>query len=91
MTDLIDIGVNLTHESFERDQADVLRAAQDAGVRRMIVTGTSVTESLRALELAEAHPAPVFYRGRPSHNASHFDDHGAMPGPGCVGTRSGSP
>ena len=76
MTDLIDIGVNLTHESFERDRADVLQAAQDAGVRRMILTGTSVTESVRALELAEAHPGHLFSTaGVHPHNASHFDDH----------------
>ena len=76
MMDLVDIGVNLTHESFERDQADVLRAARDAGVRRMIVTGTSVTESVRALELAEAHPGRLFSTaGVHPHNAAGFDEH----------------
>ena len=43
MLDLIDIGVNLTHESFAADRDAVLERAAAAGVRRLIVTGTSVT------------------------------------------------
>ena len=76
MMDLIDIGANLTHESFDRDRDDVLRRARDAGVSRLIVTGTSVTESVRALELAEAHPGQLFSTaGVHPHNASGFDAH----------------
>ena len=59
MTDLVDIGANLTHESFDRDRDEVLRQARDAGVRRLIVTGTSVTESVRALELARTYPGTL--------------------------------
>ena len=71
---LIDIGVNLTHESFDRDRAEVLRQARAAGVRRMIVTGTSVTESARALELAQTHPGQLFSTaGVHPHNAAQFD------------------
>ena len=74
MKDLVDIGVNLTHESFDRDRDDVLRRAGAAGVRRMIITGTSVTESVRALELAEACPGELFSTaGVHPHNASRFD------------------
>ena len=76
MKNLIDIGVNLTHESFDRDRAEVLRQARAAGVRRMIVTGTSVTESVRALELAEAYPGQLYSTaGVHPHNASRFDAH----------------
>ena len=76
MMDLIDIGVNLTHESFERDREEVLAQARAVGVRRMIVTGTSVTESVRALELAEAHPGQLYATaGVHPHNASGFDEH----------------
>lgn len=72
--DLIDIGANLTHESFDRDRAEVLREARTAGVRRMILTGTSVTGSVRALELANTYPGQLFSTaGVHPHNASGFD------------------
>ena len=38
---LIDIGANLTHDSFDHDRDAVLQRARDAGVARMIVTGAS--------------------------------------------------
>ncbi|MDE2223904.1 MAG: TatD family hydrolase [Xanthomonadaceae bacterium] len=53
---LIDIGANLTHESFRRDLAVVLERARKAGVERMIVTGASREGSEHALELAREHP-----------------------------------
>lgn len=54
--DLIDIGANLGHESFEHDLDTVLTRARAAGVNRMVVTGASRAGSARALELARAHP-----------------------------------
>ncbi len=54
--DLIDIGANLGHESFEHDLDAVLARARAAGVNRMVVTGASRAGSVRALELARAHP-----------------------------------
>ena len=78
MTDLVDIGANLTHESFDRDRDQVLAHARDAGVRRLIVTGTSVTESVRALELARAWPGVLYSTaGVHPHNAASFDEHSA--------------
>ena len=78
MSDLVDIGANLTHESFDRDRDDVLRHAREAGVRRLIVTGTSVTESVRALELARAYPGTLYATaGVHPHNAAQFDEHAA--------------
>jgi TatD DNase family protein len=50
---LTDIGANLTHEAFRHDLNEVLARARDAGVGRIIVTGTTVQESRRALQLAE--------------------------------------
>ncbi len=57
---MIDIGANLTHASFQGDLPEVLARARTAGVS-MIVTGTSVEESRRALALglpctAGVHP-----------------------------------
>ena len=57
---LIDIGANLTHESFDRDRDAVLQRAQDAGVAQMVVTGASREHSPKALELARAHPGVLF-------------------------------
>jgi TatD DNase family protein len=58
---VIDIGANLTHASFRDDLAEVLARAREAGVEAVIVTGTSVEESRRALALglpctAGVHP-----------------------------------
>jgi TatD DNase family protein len=52
---LIDIGANLTHTSFRDDVEVVLARAREAGVRRMVVTGTSVEESRNAAALCAAH------------------------------------
>ncbi len=52
---LVDIGANLTHETFRPDLAGVVQRARDAGVGMLIVTGTTVEESRRAAEIAEAH------------------------------------
>ena len=54
--DLIDIGANLTHDSFDPDRAQVMARAAAAGVRRMVVTGTTVSASRQALALAAEHP-----------------------------------
>ncbi|MFC4729128.1 TatD family hydrolase [Coralloluteibacterium thermophilus] len=57
---LIDIGANLTHESFDPDRDAVLARARAAGVGRMVVTGASREHSPRALELARAHPGVLY-------------------------------
>lgn len=54
--DLIDIGANLGHESFDHDLDAVLQRAVLAGVSRLVVTGASRAGSVRSLELACAHP-----------------------------------
>ena len=56
MNELIDIGVNLTNKSLLRDLDGVLERAEAAGVRQMVVTGTSLDESAAALELCERYP-----------------------------------
>ncbi len=58
--DLIDIGANLGHESFDHDLDAVLARARAAGVNRLVVTGASREGSPRALELARAHPGLLF-------------------------------
>ncbi|MEN1925353.1 TatD family hydrolase [Luteimonas sp. MJ293] len=70
---LIDIGVNLTHESFDHDREAVMQRAREAGVARMIVTGASRAESPRVLELVQAHPGELFgTAGVHPHHASEY-------------------
>lgn len=53
---LVDIGANLTHNTFTDDLDQVLERAQAAGVGQLVVTGASVAGSEQAAELAEQHP-----------------------------------
>lgn len=57
---LIDIGANLTHESFDRDRDAVLQRARAAGVAQLVITGASREHSPKALDLARAHPGVLF-------------------------------
>ncbi|GAB1594987.1 TatD family hydrolase [Lysobacter claricitrinus] len=57
---LIDIGANLTHDSFDRDRDAVIERARDAGVAQMVVTGASREHSPMALELARRYPGVLF-------------------------------
>jgi TatD DNase family protein len=76
MRDLIDIGANLTHDSFDPDRTAVLERAAAAGVRRLIVTGTSVTASMQAAALCDAHPGSLYATaGIHPHHARDFDLH----------------
>ncbi len=70
---LIDIGVNLTHESFTMDLDAVLERARQAGVVHQIVTGASLEGSLAAAELASTNPALSSTAGVHPHHAGDFD------------------
>jgi len=70
---LIDIGANLTHESFAPDLGAVLQRAREAGVVQQVVTGASREGSLAALALAQAHPGELFATaGVHPHHASEY-------------------
>ncbi|HEY1899637.1 MAG TPA: TatD family hydrolase [Steroidobacteraceae bacterium] len=57
---LIDIGLNLGHDSFDADRASVLARARATGVVQMIVTGASADGTRQALALARADPQRLF-------------------------------
>ena len=57
---LIDIGANLTHDSFDRDRDAVLDRARQAGVVQMVITGASREHSPLALQLAQQHPGFLY-------------------------------
>ena len=73
--ELIDIGCNLTHDSFDSDREQVLQRAHEVGVVQMIVTGASADGSKMALDLARDYPAELFATaGVHPHRASDFSD-----------------
>ena len=53
---MIDIGVNLTNARFDKDRLAVVERAKRANISAMLVTGTSVNESERAISLCQQHP-----------------------------------
>ncbi|MEP7245206.1 MAG: TatD family hydrolase [Gammaproteobacteria bacterium] len=57
---LIDIGINLGHDSYDNDRALVMARAAAAGVVQMVVTGASGQGSQKAFELARSHPGRLF-------------------------------
>jgi TatD DNase family protein len=57
---LIDIGINLAHDSFDADRDQVLERARQAGVVQMVVTGSSEESTRKAIDLARAHPGRLF-------------------------------
>jgi TatD DNase family protein len=71
---LVDIGANLTHDSFDRDREAVIARAIDAGVTRMIVTGASLEGSRQAAEMAAGRPAVLYATaGVHPHHATELD------------------
>ncbi len=72
---LIDIGANLTHESFQHDLEAVLTRARDRGVDQLIVTGASLEGSQQALQLALDRPGQLYATaGVHPHHAVDYDD-----------------
>ena len=72
--ELIDIGCNLTHDSFDADRKEVIEAAFQAGVCQMIVTGASAEGSQDALQLAGQWPQQLYATaGVHPHRASTYD------------------
>lgn len=70
---LIDIGANLAGESFHHDLDAVLARAWEAGLGKIVVTGSSLESSLRAAELARQHPGKLYATaGLHPHHASEW-------------------
>ncbi len=53
---LFDIGANLAHDSFDADRDAVLARARAAGVVAMVVTGSTLADTGKAIALCRAHP-----------------------------------
>jgi TatD DNase family protein len=78
--ELIDIGANLAHDSFDDDREAVLERASEAGVTRMIVTGSSDESNRRAAELVSDRPGTLFSTAgvHPHHAADYTDASDAL-------------
>ena len=73
--ELIDIGCNLTHDSFDEDREQVLEKAFAAGVTQFIVTGASMEGMQKAYELALSRPGVMYATaGVHPHRADTFDE-----------------
>ncbi len=57
---LIDVGVNLTNDRFRKDREAVVERALAAEVGVIVVTGTNLDVSERALALAASHPGTLY-------------------------------
>ena len=72
---LIDIGANLTHPAFHSDLPEVLARAHAAGVETIVVTGTSIAESVSALKASNAHQDTIYATaGVHPHHARECDE-----------------
>ena len=70
---LVDIGLNLAHDSFDRDRDDVLMRAREAGVQFMLITGSNLASTRAAIELCKRHPDRLrATAGIHPHHAAEF-------------------
>jgi len=74
-TGLVDIGINLAHDSFDADREAVIERAAQAGVTHLLVTGSSVESTRGAIELANRHALRLrCTAGVHPHHAIDLDD-----------------
>jgi TatD DNase family protein len=72
---LVDIGINLAHDSYEHDRADVVRRALAAGIARMVITGSSLESAARAIDICRQWPELMrATAGIHPHHAREFAD-----------------
>ncbi len=73
--EFIDIGANLTHSAFRHDLPQVLQAAMEVGVSRLIVTGTDDEGNRQAQALVQQYPGQLFATaGVHPHHAGDYTD-----------------
>ena len=71
---LVDIGLNLTHDSFDEDREQVLQRALNEGIRQMVVTGASIDGSEDAVALANHHECLYATVGIHPHHAQQTNN-----------------
>ncbi|WAT08031.1 3'-5' ssDNA/RNA exonuclease TatD [Rouxiella badensis] len=71
---MFEIGLNLTSNQFDKDRAEVVARAEEAGLSGMLITGTSLEESQQAQTLAAQYPDYCWSTaGVHPHQASQWD------------------
>ncbi len=72
---LVDIGINLAHDSYDPDRGEVVARAVDAGIVGMVVTGSSIDSARQAIGLCRQWPQRMrATAGLHPHHASELDD-----------------
>src|SRR5262245_40450658 len=73
--ELVDIGANLAHDSFDADRDAVLARGREAGVTQLVITGSSLASTRAAIALARAQRGVLFATaGLHPHHASEWTD-----------------
>lgn len=71
---LVDIGLNLMHKSYNTDREIVVERAVSSGVTTMIITGTSLRSSIQAADYAKKHFGVLYSTaGVHPHDTSRCD------------------
>ena len=71
---MIDIGANLTHDSFDADRSEVIEQARQVGVEAFVITGSDAQCSQRARDLAHQYTDCCYATaGIHPHHASSCD------------------
>lgn len=69
---MIDTHSHLNFTSFESDWLDIAERAFSCGVEKMIVVGTDLKTSQRAVRIAQKHPSLYAAVGIHPHHAKHY-------------------
>ncbi|KAK3926089.1 3'-5' ssDNA/RNA exonuclease TatD [Frankliniella fusca] len=57
---LVDVGAGLTNKKFAKDLDSVIQRAKDAGLTKILVTGSSLRTSKEALRLTRIYPGTIY-------------------------------
>lgn len=73
--ELIDIGLNLMHKSYNKDRLNLMQEAAEVGVKKAIITGSSISSSRNAVEYAKNHQDILYATcGVHPHDAKTCDE-----------------
>jgi len=72
--ELVDIGFNFTSSAFRKDADEVVKRAQQVGVKYFVLTGSDIEESEFALNLSTQYTGMVSTAGVHPHLAKQWQD-----------------
>ena len=74
-TSLVDIGINLAHDSFDADRDAMIERAARVGVHHLLITGSSIASTRVAIDVVRKNPERFrCTAGVHPHHASDLDD-----------------